>query len=175
MKIKAIVLAFVLSLLALGGIAWANTGLQTTSYSTNNFSAQFNGPVTAGPVQRSQDNQSSNYVYTSFDTNVGQGVIVRFVDHDIPVDQTSSDFYANDDTSDGTITNQSTGMYQGHPYTYTGRAYTDSGTEMFKRTRFIIVNSREVIFIIQIEPKQNGNYLTNQPQWFDFEDSLNIK
>lgn len=176
MRLKGMFLMFVFSLLAFAGIAAAGTGLQTTSYSTRAFTAVFNGAVTADDAQRSTDNQSTNYVYTSYsDANtVGQAVIVRFVDHDIDVNYTSSDFYANDDSSTGTVSNTSQGTYQGHPFTYTARKWNDGGVALIKRTRFIIVNSREVIFIIQIAPDTNNSY-GDQPQWFDFESSLDIK
>ena len=181
MRIKAIFFTLVLSLLAIVGIATASPNFQTTPYSTNNFSATFNGPVTADPMQRSTDGQSSNYAYYSFNetTGVGQIVIVRFVDHDISVDYTSSDFYANDDTTGGVITNRSTTTYQGHPLTYTRHGYTEDGVQLSKRTRFIIVNSREVIFLEQIAPFVDYDQFPtldgDKPQWVEFEDSLNIK
>lgn len=176
MKLKAMFVTFVFSLLAFAGIALASTGLQTTPFETPQFSATFNNTVTLEPASRSKDNQSTNYVYTSYsDTNTtGQAVIVRFVDHDIDVNYTSSDFYANDDTSTGTVSNTSNGTYQGHPFTYTARKWNESGVDLIKRTRFIIVNSREVIFIIQIAPDTNNSY-GDREQWMDFENSLNIK
>lgn len=176
MKLKAIILALALSLPALGGIAWANTGLQNTPYSTNTFSAVFNGMVDAGAASRSTDGKSTNYTYVSTNTDgtIAQGIIVRFVDYDISVDYTSSDFYANDDTSAGTIGNRSTGTYQGHPFTYTARFSVDNGVNYIKRTRYIIVNAREVIFIVQYAPDTNNSY-GDRDQWMDFEDSLTIK
>ena len=175
MKIKAVVLALAFSLLGFVGVVMAGS-FQTTPYSTNNFSATFNAPVTAEPVSRSADNQSSNYTYWSATDTVGQSVMVRFVDHDIAVDFTSSDFYANDDSTGGTITNRSTDYYQGHPFTYTRRDFVQNGVELSKRVRDIIVSSREVIFLEQVAPYVSGPAGTgDQPQWFEFEDSLNIK
>ena len=40
-----------------------------------------------------------------------------------------------------------------------------------ERIRFIIVNSREVIMIAQIAPEA----VDDQQEWFEFEDSLNIR
>jgi hypothetical protein len=177
MKLKAMFLMFVFSLLAFAGVALAGTGLQTTPFETPQFSATFNSTVTLQPASRSKDNQSTNYVYTSYsDTNmISQAVIVRFIDHDIDVNYTSSDFYANDDTSTGTISNTSNGTYQGHPFTYTARKWSEGGmADLIKRTRFIVVNSREVIFIIQIAPDTNRSY-GDREQWMEFKNSLNIK
>jgi|ERR1700733_3847729 len=178
MKIRLIVSTLVLSLLAVVGIAMASTGLQTTPYSTGNFSAVFNGPVTADPVSRSTDNESSNYDYYSFSAGVGQIVVVRQIDHDIPVDQSSADFYVNDDATGGTVTNRSNFTYQGHVGAYTRRIYMSDGVQLSKRTRYIVVNSREVIFLEEItaigSPSDPGD-MAEQKQWFDFEDSLDIK
>jgi hypothetical protein len=177
MKIKALFLALAFSVLAIAGMAGAGT-FQNTPYSTNSFSATFNANVTADAPVASDDNQSTNYSFWSYNPTqtVGQLVIVRIVNHDIPVDLTSSDFYADDDRTGGTITNRSTGEYQGHPFTYTRRDYVDNGVELSKRTRFIIVNSREVIFIMQIAPFTDGPVGSgDQPQWFEFEDSLSIR
>lgn len=175
MKIKSIVLTLVLSLLAIAGIASANTGLQNTPYATQQFSAVFDGPVEVEAMQRSADGQSSNYSYFGHNGTVGQTITVRFVDHDIAVDFTSSDFYADDDKTGGVVENRSTGMWQGHPFTYTRRHYTDQGVELSKRTCYIIVNKREVIFVVQIAPYQIGPEGTpDQPQWYDFVYSLNI-
>lgn len=184
MKIKGMFLALAFSVLALAGMAAANTGLQTTSYSTNNFSATFNGPVTANAPKRNAANTSTDYSYYSFDavTQVGQIIIVRFIDHDIAVSTESSEFYANDDTTPGPITNRSTDTYQGHPLSYTRRKDTEYDTPISLRTRYIIVNSREVIFVKQLAPfvdyttlPNGGVGLGDQPQWFDFEDSLVIR
>lgn len=176
MRFKAALYSMFLALFLFAGIALAQTGLQTTPYATNYFSATFDGPVDVqGPV-RSEDNQSTNYIYLSSSMTASQRIVVRFVDHDIAVDFTSSDFYANDDTVGGVITNRSQDYYQGHPFTYTRHHYTYNGVEMSKRTRYIIVNSREVIFVEQFAPFVEGPYGTgDQPQWFDFEGTLNIK
>ena len=178
MKIKAIVSMLVLSLLAFVGFALANTGLQTTPYSNSYFSATFNAPVSVDSPARNGSNTSTDYAVYSNTPTVGQIVTARVIDHDIPVDQSSSDFYANDDTTGGTITNRSVNTYQGHPFTYTRRIYTEDGVRLSKRTRYIIVNSREVIFIVEIAPigvAGDAGDLAEQQQWFDFEDSLNIK
>ena len=185
MKIRAVIFAFVLSILAIAGMAFANTGLQTTPYSNSYFSATFNGPVTADAPTRNTNGTSTDYTYYSISTDgtVGQMVIVRTIDHDISVDLSSSEFYANDDRTPGPITNRSTGDYQGHPLSYTRREETDITPSVSKRTRFIIVNSREVIFVIQIAPFVDytvpGNTTAagvgDQTQWFAFEDSLQIR
>jgi hypothetical protein len=176
MKIKAIVLAIVLSLSA--GLAMAQynyptnptpAGLQNTPYSNSQFLAAYNGTVSTRAVR---ENTSTETIYESFDHSVFQAVVVRFVDHDIAVDQTSSDFYADNDSVTTPITNRSTGSWGGHPYTYAYRVYTDdAGNSMSKRQRSIIVSSREVIFIEQITPASYND----QNEWLDFEYSLRIK
>lgn len=150
-----------------------NTGKQTTPVSNQYFSVTFNGSIITD-TSRSTDNQSSNYAYASMDHDVIQIVIVRFVDHDIAADYTSSDFYANDDTTGGpgaVIDTRSQDTWEGHPFTYTRRLYTDKGVQTSKRTRYIIVNSREVIFVEQIAPAAYADH----DEWLDFEYSLRIK
>jgi len=182
MKIKAIVLTLVLSLLAIFGIAKASPNFQTQTYSTSTFSATFNGPVTASSTQHATN---TDYNYFSSSNGVMQMITVRFINHDIAVDQTSADFYANDDASGGSgstggeVTNRSIDSYQGHVFTYTRRHSFADGIDYAKRTRFIIVNSREMMFVTQVVPFEDlsGPVVGNgdQPQWIEFEDSLNIK
>jgi hypothetical protein len=153
------------------------TGLQTTFYNTNNFSNTFNGPVTAKDVYRSADNQSSNYQYISYTDDVAESVIVRFIDHDISVDTTSSDFYADDDSSGGTIDSRRTGTWcregtnQTIPFTYTHRTYTYNGQQLQKRVRYIIAGPREVVFITQISKADYGD----QAEWLEFANTLRIQ
>ncbi len=182
MKIKSLVFAVIVLLLATFagaqqcGNTGPNAGFATTPYSANYFSATFNGPVTFTEAGRSDDNQSSNYTYLSKNANVVQLVTVRIVDHDIPPDQTSADFYANDDRTPGEDTSyRKTGTWcSDHgdvPYTYTFHVYTRNGSELRKRTRNIIVNSRTVIFLEQIAL----NSYDDRNEWLDFEYSLRIK
>jgi len=147
-----------------------NTAFQTTPYFNNYFSATFNGTVEANS-SRSDNGQSTNYIYESTNHGVTQVVVVRIVDHDIAVDYTSSDFYANDDRTGGTVDQTSRDHWQGHPFTYTFRHYQREGNDLGKRTRFIIVNSRTVIFIYQIAAYSYDD----RPEWLDFEYSLSIK
>jgi hypothetical protein len=177
MKIKGMFLLFVLSLLSFAGIAMANTGLQTTPYSTPTFSATFSGPVTADSAARNKQNTSTDYSYYS-GTATGQLVIVRRIDHDIDVNQASADFYADTDTTGGTTTNRSESTWQGHVFTYTRRVYVENGQTLSKRTRYIVVSPREVIFLEQIDvftKADSTEDLAAQQQWFDFENSLDIK
>lgn len=179
MKLKAMVMLFVFSILALAGMAGAGT-FQNIPYSTSNFSVMFNGSVQLmNNAVRSANNQSTNYTYGSQVGDVAQLVTVRFIDYDIPVTQESADFYANDDAKGNDVTNRSTGVYQGHLFTYTRTRVVEDGVATAKRTRFIIVSPREVIFISQITPfvdlTNSAIGTADQPQWIEFEDSLNIK
>ena len=146
------------------------SGKQTTPFSNAQFSATFNGPVSTDTF-RSKSDTSSNTVYGSTNHNVDQVVIVRFVDHDIAVDHTSSDFYADDDRTGGTVANRSSDVWEDHPFTYTARDFTLDGVDYTERTRFIIVNSREVIFISQTRLRDYDD----KNEWLDFEYSLRIK
>lgn len=145
------------------------TGLQTTPFSNNYFSASFNGPVTSAEIARSST--GSNWLYSSSSNGVDQSIQIRIVDHDIPVDVSSSNFYADNTINPGTITDRSTDVWEGHPFTYTRRTWTENGVITVARDRYIIVNSRTVI-VIQEMSLEN---LDNRNQWLDFEYSLRIK
>ena len=164
MKLKVFVLSVVLLLSA--GMAMAQytypvnpnpTKFQTTFYSNDQFLATFNSSVT---VTIEQKNTSTDTIYQSFNHGVVQAISVRIIDHDIPVDVSSSDFYMNNDPLDTPIT-----------VTYAYRQFTFSGSVFSKRTRAIIVNAREVIFVTQIAAMSYDD----QNEWFDFEYSLRVR
>ena len=181
MKFKSLMLSMVVILLAAFAGAQCdetsmpvspNAGYATTPYSANYFSATFNGPVTFQDAGRSTDNESSNWSYSSHTNDVYQIILVRKVDHDIPNDMTSAEFYRNDDQEAGEQTgSRSSGNWCGHPYTYSYHEFEKDGVLLKERTRYIIVNSRTVIFISQYA-KADYN---DRDQWLDFEYSLRIK
>ena len=171
--LSSILAVLVLSIAALAQYPEGpNTGKATTPFSNAQFSATFNGTVTAKPAARNSDT-STDYTYVSQNDKVAELVTVRIIDHDIAVNYESSDFYANDDRTGGTVDadNITHGSWNGAPYTYTYRTFTYGSYELTKRTRYIIVNSREVIFLQQVTVKG----YEDQPEWFDFEYSLRIK
>ena len=144
---------------------------QTVPYSVPQFSATFNNGVA---VTTYRAPTSTNTEYFSTDSRgVTQDIVVRFVDHDIPVDYSSSDYYLNHDTFGGALSNVTRGTYQGRVFTYGffDKAPDGNGGFQSDRIRFIIVNSREVIMISQIAPEA----VDDQQEWFAFEDSLNIR
>ena len=144
---------------------------QTVPYSASQFSATFNNGVA---VSTYSTNTATNTEYFSTDSRgVTQDIVVRFVDHDIPVDYSSSDYYLNHDTFGGALSNVARGTYQGRVFTYGffDKAPDGNGGLRSERIRFIIVNSREVIMIAQIAPEA----VDDQQEWFAFEDSLNIR
>jgi hypothetical protein len=141
---------------------------QSTPYSTPNFSATFNNTVT---TDNSSQTSSVSYIYKSVTQSVGQMVTVRIVDHDIAVSHESSNFYANDDRTGGTMSDVKQDYYQGHPFTYSCHTYDFKGTSLTKRARVIIVNARTVIFIEQI----SAAAYNDTAEWTAFEDSLVIK
>ena len=170
MKIKQIVLTFVLMLMGFTGLIAASPATQNTPYTNSEFSATFNGPVTLDP--RTQE-KSTEIIYQSEVDNVYQAVVVRHVNYDLEVSPANADFYAdNDSMPAGDVpSDRSSGVYQGHYYTYLGHTFVIDGTTYTKRVRNIVVNAREVIFIEQITPQN----LNDQQAWADFETSLNIK
>jgi hypothetical protein len=141
---------------------------QSTPYSTPNFSATFNNAVT---TDTSSQTNSVSYSYKSVTESVAQTVTVRIVDHDIAVSHESSNFYANDDRTGGTMSDVKQDYSQGHPFTYSCHTYDFSGVRLTKRTRFIIVNARTVIFISQI----SAAAYNDTAEWTAFENSLIIK
>ncbi len=155
-------------LVAIGLLLSVTALAENTPYSTPNFSATFNGKVTTDTVSKVT---SMNYTYESSTQNVAQTIVVRIVDHDIDVNHESSNFYANDDRTGGTMSNVKQDYYQGHPFTYSYHVYDSGGVSMTKRTRFIIVNARTVIFIWQI----SATAYDDTAEWAAFANSLTIK
>lgn len=173
-SLLSVAIVLMLAVVAVGQIQYpvnpTPSGFQTTPYANNYFSATFNGVVTAGDGVRTDT--STNYMYSSSSHNVTQVVWVRIIDHDIPVNQASADFYANEDKVGGVITDRSQNVWEGHPFTYTRHEYTNSsGVQMAQRARYIIVGPREAIFIMQIVP---ASY-EDRNEWLDFEYSLRIR
>lgn len=149
-----------------------NTGKQTTPYTSVQFNATFNGSVNVSELMHNTAKTSVYRLYTSSAAGVYQTVAVRFIDHAIPVDFTSSEFYAaHADLSGGTITNQSNDVWEGHPFTYIYVVFSADGVNYVTRTRFIIVSATEAIFISQTAPATADD----RDQWLDFEYSLRIK
>jgi len=151
-----------------------NTGKQTTQFNSNQFSALFNGPVTVSGLEQNTAKTSQYRIYSSTgDNGVVQVVELRYitVNGNIPVDYTSSDFYANEFVGDGIedVNNRSQNVWEGHPFTYTFITSADKKT--VTRSRFIIVNGKEALFIMQISPISAND----RDQWLDFEYSLRIK
>jgi hypothetical protein len=166
-----IILAVMMSVAAVAQYPTSpNTGKANTPYSVATFSATFNGAVA---VRTQTNTTSSDVIYTSNNGTVAQLIAVRTVDHDIAVDYTSSDFYANDDRTGGTVDTANTAhnVWEGHPFTYTFRNFMYEDVNLSKRSRYIIVNSREVIFVEQVSA---ANY-ADRDEWLDFEYSLRIK
>jgi hypothetical protein len=159
-----------------------NTGKQNTLFANAQFSATFNGQVSVSETRRNGAGTSSYQEYDSYESPVGQDITVKFLDHDIAVDLSSSNFYANGDfnriteingATDVRLIDRSTDVWEGHPFTYTNVIFTVAGKTYTLRSRFIIVNSREALFINQLSPSDLDT--ANRNQWLDFEYSLRIK
>jgi len=150
------------------------------TYSTNLFSVGFNGTPTVSTT-RNQANTSTRTDYRVWDGTVLEQVLVVNIDHTIPVDYTSSDFYRDEDASAGEVlstANNSQGMYQGRPFSYGCFLSTFNGADEIRMTRYIIVNATTAIFISMelpdaaTYPRDTNNAFKG---WEDFESSLNIK
>jgi len=130
---------------------------------------------------RNDANTSTRTVYTAIGNEAVEQVVVVKVDHDIPVDYTSSDFYRDADVNTGETlaTNRnSQGLYQGHPYSYGCYTSTVNGVDVIRFSRFIIVNSRTAIFIVMAMPNSDNAPKTPTgafQAWQDFENTLNIQ
>jgi hypothetical protein len=165
MKLKSLLLTASLFILSAFSMA-------QTPYSNNSFAVTFTGGAVTSSVQPNDAKTSTNYDYTSSNADVSQTVDTRIIDHDIAVSQASSDFYADLDTSLGTVINRSAGLWQGHPFTYTFVKFVgNNGLTYSLRTRFIIVRPREAIFIMQTSLMT----FEDQAIWEQFEGTLNIK
>ena len=153
-------------------------GFAQGTYNNSRFSAIFNGPVTVTTVTHATNTDTN---YTSVNGNVEEQVIVRVVDHDIPVDFSSTEFYRDRDaSSDEKLMTEvnSNGYYQGHPYSYGDVLGTDNGVSYYRFERSIVVNSRTAIFIRMIRPVNESNNKTAAgavQEWQDFENTLDIK
>lgn len=168
MKLKSLLLITVLFVLS------AFAAAQTTQFSNNYFDVTFNeGPVTAHTPSQNDAKTSTNYAYSAENDVVFQDVTVRLIDHDIPTDYSSTNFYADDSLKHGEKEiNRSTGTYQGHIFTYNCVTFVDDdGITYSTRTRYILINSREVYFIFQIT---RADY-DDKAMWDQFEATLNIK
>jgi len=161
-NLKSTLLAASLLVLSAFGIAQA--------FTNNYFDATFVGTVTSA-TSRNTANTSTNYDFTASDTNIFQDIDVRLVDHDIAMDYSSTDFYADIDARRGEVLARSTGVYQGHPFTYICVKYTDGGSVLTERDRYIMIGPREVYFITQ---RSLASY-DDKAQWDAFESSLNIR
>lgn len=167
-----------LAVLALSTVAVAQLAVP---YSNNVFSATFNGTVSSKPNVVHDTN--TDYDYNSNDAVHYEDVTVRIITHDIPVNNQSSDFYADhaalngwviDTTVDATgNTSRSSGLYKGlYPYTYTYMTRTgDDGIQYATRTRWIVVNAREAVFIKMTSKAADSDH----DYWEKFENSLEIK
>ncbi|MGA3334848.1 MAG: hypothetical protein ABSC62_11870 [Terracidiphilus sp.] len=154
----------------------AVSGAQTpTPYSTPQFSATFNGPVTAQPPARtSTTNNSVDLFYSSEVNGVEQIVAIRTMDGPAytTADFSSSDFYAQQIAATGTLEDSSQGRYQGYPFSYTKALMTQQdGSKMVQRDRFIILGDRTMAFVRMTAPRDRDG----DAVWETFANSLVFK
>jgi hypothetical protein len=147
------------------------------SYTGTRFTATFNGPVS---VDTYNNPTNSNTRYLSFSGSMTEGVVVRIVDHDIDVNNTSSQFYRATAPSEYVLhpEKNSDGYYQGHPYSFGSFSHTQNGVSYYMYERFIIVDSRTVVFIwleIPVSEDTDRNADNVNLRWSNFEDSLIIR
>jgi hypothetical protein len=154
-------------------------GAFAQTYNTATFFADFNGSV---DVSNFSNETNTNVSYNSSANGVSEHIIVRTVNHDIDVNLTSSQFYRGNVKDVERIEKfDNDGTYQGHPFSYGYYVYNVDGVRYVLRERFIIVSSREVIFIQMVIPENLSDSLPSTPGtmtlkvWNDFENSLGIK
>jgi hypothetical protein len=165
MKLKSLFL--ISAMFVLSAVSMAQT-----PFSNNYFDATFNGGAVASTTEPNDAHTSTNYDYESDATDFAQVVTVRLIDHDIAVDLSSSNFYADADSKRGEVISRSTGSWQGHPFTYTcTKIVGTNGVAYTVRARYIIVGPREAYFISQTS---RADY-DDKALWDTFESSLNIK
>lgn len=140
---KTKLLIFVVAALSLAGLA----GAQSTPYSTPNFSATFNSPVTTS-TDRNSDGTRSNYYYGAKNKGVEQLVCVRIIDHDIDLNKSSTNFYADQAAKGMTLEDRKDGTYQGHLYVLV-RVHDATAQ---RKLWVILVNARTVIMFLQQAP-----------------------
>ncbi len=153
----------------------AVSGAQTpTPYSTPQFSATFNGPVTAQPPARtSTTNDSVNLFYSSTFNGVQQIVAIRTMQPSLYHGGfSSSDFYAQQIAATGTLEDSSQDRYQGYPFSYTKALMTQqNGSKMVQRDRFIILSDQKMVFVRMIAPPDRDS----DAVWLAFANSFVVK
>ena len=170
--LSSLFLAMVLSVSALAQYPDSpNTGKATTPYSTSLFSITFNGPVAITNVGRNNENTSTDVAYTSDNGTVYQFAVVRTIDHAIPVDFSSSNFYVEHQSGCDTKTDLTQGTWDNRPYSYSFCTFSLEGVKYTLRTRYIIVNPTTVLMVKQLAKIDDNN----RDQWLDFEYSLRIR
>jgi hypothetical protein len=181
MKFFRLLLPAVAIILFVGAVAFAqqctypvgpNKGYATTPYTGSHFAVTFNDSVS---VTTTRTDSHSETTYDSFNHGVLETITVRTIDHDIPADNSSLEFYLGGfcDGKEGckrdTSVNQQ-GNWCGHSYSYGYYEMPISGTPYHHRERAIIVDSRTVLFIGQTAP----DGYEDRDEWMDFEYSLRI-
>jgi len=134
------------------------------------FDATFVGAVTSA-TSRSTANTSTNYDFTASDTNIFQDIDVRLVDHDIAVDYSSTDFYADIDARQRRSARAVNRRVSGTPLHLHLCEVHGRWSVLTERDRYIMIGPREVYFITQ---RSLASY-DDKAQWDAFESSLNIR
>ena len=169
MKTRSVVLAIMVLLLS--ALAAAQTEKVTE---TPVFSATFNGPVKTFTDENEAKTSSDDY-YQSFNKGIEETVIVRHINADIPVDQSSLDYYAAEATKHGEILDdRRNGTIQGHIYTYVNlHNHKIDNVEHRKRLMATILSPRLVMFVmVMAPPAQDDGGATD---FAALTDSLTIK
>jgi hypothetical protein len=167
MKIKGISLGAILLMLG------SALGAQTTPYTTPQFSATFNGPVTNSTDTNTAKTSTDNF-FSSTNNGVEQMISVRTVDHDIDMDKAATDFYAGQAQKaagwgDSSLLDHKDGTDQGRNWAYVFLQFPDNTKK--RRIWITIVNSRTVLMILQEAPMQADDEFS----WKTIADSLDIR
>ncbi len=168
MKIRSVMFTVIVLLLS----ALALTQEKVTE--TPVFSATFNGAVKTFTDENNAKTSSQDF-YQSFNKGVEETVVVRHINDDIPVDQSSLDFYAAQAAKHGEILDdRRNGAIQGHIYTYVNvHNHKIDHVEHRRRLMAIILSPRLVILImVTAPPDQDDGGATD---FAALTDSLTIK
>ena len=148
---------------------------QSTPYSTDVFSATFNGPVSIEAASRNLQNTSTTTYFNSANNKVSEAVCLRTVDHDIDVNLASLDFYANGAASKGFVQDERQYRnFNGHIGVYVDLHKIEVDKSVIRRRSwYIIVNSRTVIIAFAEAPAAQDE--GGLPDWTTLTNSLVIK
>jgi hypothetical protein len=118
-------------------------------YSTPQFLVTFNGRVETWSEPNVQKT-SADFFYASKSGDIEQTVVYRSIGHEIPVEQSSLDYYVKENTKHGEVLkSRQDGSWHGHIFMYIDVATADN---RHRRTWLMIRDSHTVYVLMQSSP-----------------------